>query len=290
MASWAALIVTRAAEYMLLGLSFGLIYSVVRFFHFAHGATIAFGAYAGYVVGVQAGAQPLIGALSASALGAALGVCLEVVVYQPFRKREATATTLLLVSLGAYTVLQNLLSIVFGDATRSLRRGSAPMLAGLATLVTVPQAALIITSIVVGLMLLLWMRVSEAGMRFRATAADPDLFRTLGGSPRAVILAAMALGSALAGLTGWLVAWDIGMTPDMGFNALLVAVVVALVGGPSSIGGIAAAAVGLASLEVLAVALLPAKWMTSVAFLVLLLAMLFRRGALATQQPASVRP
>jgi branched-subunit amino acid ABC-type transport system permease component len=48
---------------------------------------------------------------------------IEVSVYRPLRHKGASALILLLASLGVYIVLQNIISMAFGDDTKTIRSG-----------------------------------------------------------------------------------------------------------------------------------------------------------------------
>ncbi len=58
----------------------------------------------------------------------------------------------------------------------------------------------------------------------RAVASDSELAKLSGIKSDRIILIAFAIGSALAGIAGILVALDVDMTPTMGMNMLLMGV------------------------------------------------------------------
>jgi len=61
-------------------------------------------------------------AIPAAIIAACLIGCLiEWFIYNPLRKKKSSAIVLLLASLGIYIVLQNLISLFFGDDTKSIR-------------------------------------------------------------------------------------------------------------------------------------------------------------------------
>ena len=103
-----------AAVYALVALSFSLIYSTTRFFHFAHGAVYAVGAYSAYVVieafrrSAQATATsslgsggavpwwaPVAAVLAAIIVATVLGALMELGIYRPLRRMRATPVVLL---------------------------------------------------------------------------------------------------------------------------------------------------------------------------------------------------
>jgi branched-chain amino acid transport system permease protein len=115
-----------AAGYLLVGIGFSLVYTTGRFFHFAHGIVFTIGAYATFVLRVRAG-LPLPGAILGGILTSTLfGVAIEASIYRPLRKRQSTAVTLLLASLGAYVGMQAIVVLLFGSGTQTFRVGSPP--------------------------------------------------------------------------------------------------------------------------------------------------------------------
>lgn len=111
--------------YALVALGFGLIYFTARFFHFAHGAVYAVGAYLTYACWLSG--LSLYAAIPLAVMGTSiLGALLDIGIYRPLslRRRGASSLILLIASLGLFTVIQNLISLVFGDDTKTIRSGS----------------------------------------------------------------------------------------------------------------------------------------------------------------------
>ena len=113
-------ILYSSSTIFLVGLSFSLIFSTARFFHFAHAAIITFGAYACFAFSRWLALPMFLSIGLALALGTLLGWCLEFAIYRPMRKSGSSPLILLLASLGLYIVLQNTISLLFGDDTKIL--------------------------------------------------------------------------------------------------------------------------------------------------------------------------
>jgi len=266
-----------AAGYTLVAVGFGLVFATTRFFHFAHGAVYTAGAYLALVFVKWLGLPLLPGAAAAVVLCAALGLAMELVLYRPLRRRGATPLVLLLASLGAYIVLQNTISLVFGDQTQTLRSGVVRV--GLPVLgARITPVQIWIIAVAVALTVLVWLLVKKTrlGISMRAVANDPELALISGVPADTVILASFVLGSALAGAAGILVAMDVDMTPTMGMNALIMGVVAVIVGGTGSVPGIALGALLLAAAQHFGVWQISSKWQDAIAFVILLVFLLFR--------------
>ena len=110
----------------------------------------------------------------------------------------------------------------------------------------------------------------------RAVANDPELASVSGIDSGKVILLTFALGSALAGVAGILVAFDVDMIPTMGMNALMMGVVAVIIGGVGSIPGIALGSLLLGMAQHLGVWFISSQWQDAIAFAILLIFLLFR--------------
>lgn len=262
--------------YALVALGFGLIYATTRFFHFAHGAVYAVGAYlaySGWLLGLS-----LYISFPLAVLGAAiLGALLEIGVYRPLRKKGASSLILLLASLGLFIVIQNLISLIFGDDTKTIRSGAVTEgLPLFGARITPIQITIIVVS---GLLLALcsvFVKKTKIGKAMRAVANDPELARVVGIEADQVILFTFVLGSALAAVAAILISLDTDMTPMMGFYALLMGVVAVIAGGIGSIPGAALGGLLVGMAQHLGVWKIPTQWQDTIVFLILIFFLLFR--------------
>ena len=165
----------------------------------------------------------------------------------------------------------------FGDDTKTLRNGIVrERLEILGARITPIQIAIIIVSMF--LLIACWalMRYTKIGTAMRAVASDPDLALVSGIDSDRVILFTFALGSALAGVAAILVSFDIDMTPTMGMNALMMGVVAVIIGGVGSIPGAALGGFLLAFAQNFGVWKISSQWQDAIAFIILLLFLLYR--------------
>lgn len=218
--------------FALIALSVSVIYTPTRFFHFAHGAVFTAAAYFCLTCRVSFGMPFWLAALLGVVGATLLGMALDFGVYRPLRKRQSSALVMLLASLGLYIVLQNTISLVFGDDTKSLR--GPEIVEGVRFMggkVTPIQFGIVVGSITSVIILLTLLKFTVLGKTLRAVANDPGLARICGIRVNTVILSAFAIGSALVGLASILHARDTGMTPTMGLNAMIGGAVAMILGG-----------------------------------------------------------
>lgn len=263
--------------YTLIALGFSLIYSTTKFFHFAHAAVYTSSPYFAYFYstccGLPLGASIALAILSSTVLG----MCTELAIYKPLRKKGSSPLVLLLSSLGLYIILQNVISMFSGDDTKILRSGTVTE--GLELLggrITSIQIGIVIVSAL--LLILCWVltKYTKMGTAMRAVASDPELAIVSGIDTDRTILFAFMLGSCLAGIAAILISFDLDMTPTMGMNALMMGVVAVIIGGVGSIPGAALGGFLLAFAQNFGVWKISSQWQDAIAFIILLVFLLFR--------------
>jgi branched-chain amino acid transport system permease protein len=176
--------------------------------------------------------------------------------------------------------------LVFGDDTKIL--GSGIVREGVNVLgAKITTYQLIIIAVSVILIAALWwvMKKTRLGKSMRAVANDPELATVSGIDTDRVILWAFGVGSGLAAVAGLLVALDVGMTPTMGLNALMLAVVAVIIGGVGSITGMAMGAFLLAAAQQFAAWQFGSQWQDALAFAILLVFLLIRPQGFLGRKP-----
>lgn len=270
-------IVVTAAIYTLVGISFLIPFRTARFFHFAHGAVFAAGPYIALVFAAIMGLPIVLASIVAIACAGCVGCIVELLIYRPLRRRGTSALMLLLASLGVYVVLQNAISMAFGDSALSVNPhfGNESMNV-LGARLTPVQCATILAAVVCFLCLSGMLRFSRLGLDIRAVTSDPELARVSGINSDRVVLVSFAIGSAIVAFAGILVALDVGMTPTMGLSALLMGIIVVVVGGTRRLAGLMIGAFVLATGQHLAAWFIHAKWQDGISFVILVVFLLVR--------------
>jgi len=176
-----------------------------------------------------------------------------------------------------------------GDSTKVVLAGAADVgQPVIGVYLTLTRCATVAAALISATALWATLKWTRWGRTFRAVASDPELANASGINSDKAIIWSIAVGSALAGSAGVLVALDVGMTPDMGLLPLMMAVVVMIVGGSRSVLGLTLAAIFIGVSQHLAVLLMPAQWKDCIAFLLLLFFLLFRpQGVLAKKTRAA---
>ena len=271
----------------LLAASFAVIYQTAGFFHFAHASTFTLAAYVAYTAARTLGLPLPLVIVATVLITAAVGWLQHALLYGPVSRRHASRTSLLLASLGLMVAMKNSVSMIFGDELKTL--SDLPVGAGItvgSALITPIQIVTIISSAIALMGLVAVLNYTRLGIALRAVADDPDLASAVGLEPVRMTGYSFALGSALAAVAAILSALDTGLTPSMGFNALLLAVVAVVVGGIGSIQGALLGGVAIGMVRNLVAALIPIAWIDALVFVLLIGFLLVRpQGIMGTAPP-----
>jgi branched-subunit amino acid ABC-type transport system permease component len=265
-------IILSFSIFLLVGYSFTLTYYPTRFFHIAHAITITFSAYFTYLFSHQLHFPIALSIPLAILSATAVGMLSEIALYKPLRKRNASSMIIMIASLGLYTLLQNVISMLWGDDTKSIRTGEIKV--GnefFGAYITDIQIITILVCLALFLACVFFMKYSRIGRNIRAVASNPELSNIVGINSNRIILWSFGIGSALAAVAGILIAFDTDMTPTMGFNWLLYGVVAMIIGGVGSNWGLVGGALLLATTQHLAAYYIGSQWMDAVAYIILIL-------------------
>lgn len=274
-----------------LGIGFGLVtaavlaisavglslqFSVTNFPNFAHGELMTIGAY-GSLTTYKITHNAIVACVASIVAGALAGALMNRVVFVPFRRRKTVGLTLFVLTIGISLVLQNGVLWLYGSQTVRLPfGGGAPHHLG-PFLLTTDQLMVIAGAIVIMLGVHLLLNYTLFGKAQRAVAESPTLAEASGVSSERVINSTWFLTGGLAGLSGFILALTTGsLTPTLGFNFLLIVFAAAILGGIGQpYGAMAGALVVGVAMEVAAV-YIRADYKTTVAFALLILALILR--------------
>ncbi len=270
-------IVQSTSIILLLSLSFVQIYKSIKIFHISHAIALTFGAYITYLISIQLNLPLMIAVPISILFGIGLMFLVNQFIYKPLQKRQVESWQLLVASLGVYVVLQNVISMIWGDSTMSFR--TWPVKEGhqiLGAYITDVQIITIVVSC--GLIVLSWLFLERTniGQQIKAVSSNPELSGLLGISKDKAVMWSFIIGTSLAACAGILIAADTDMTPTMGFNWLLYGVVAMIIGGMGKMRYLLLGALLLATAQHLAAFHLDSKWMNATAYIILIVFLYFR--------------
>jgi branched-subunit amino acid ABC-type transport system permease component len=279
--------VASGSIYGLVAMGFALIYQTTHFFHFSHAAVFTIGAYTLFL-GYKGLHLPLEVAVAGSvAVCAVVGAVFELVVYRPMRKQGAGALPLLIVSIGLYIVVRNVIALVAGDDTLSVRSGISHegMPLGDAR-ITLVQMIAILVNLATYLILFAVVTRTNLGKKLRCISTDPLLALVVGIRGESIMLLTFVVGSILAGTAGMLFAIDVDMNPGMGLQVFMLALAAGIIGGMNTVHGPLLGGILVGLLQNLSVMRISSQWQDAIVFAALILFLLARPSGLTGKPPA----
>ncbi|CAG0983542.1 High-affinity branched-chain amino acid transport system permease protein LivH [Anaerolineae bacterium] len=266
----------NGALFALLACAFGLVYRSVRVFHIAFAGLFLISPYAAYAANVWLQMPIWFAILLGVAVGGVAGYLIEQFLYHPFFRRKASPMAVMLASLGAFIIIENVLAVIFGNELRTFDRDLAPSFAlGQISLTSIQIFQFVAATSVLAVLALAIRRV-RVFKAIWAMGDEPGLLPVLGLPLSRYRKIVFTLSATLGGLAGCLIAVDVGVDPHMGMSYLLIAAVAMLAGGADRYAGWILGGVTLAFLQSVMVWQFSAKWMDFVTFTVLIGVLMFR--------------
>jgi len=265
------------AIYALVATGFSLIYSVCKFVHFAHGATIAFSAYFLYFLFSILGLNFGFAVVLAIAFASLLGYGMNFFVYKQLRKRKASSVILLIASFALLIFFESLILLLFGADVKTI--GFIKIAKGLeffGAIITPLQIFIVAASFVLLGLLFLFMKKTKIGKAMRAVADNKEVAEVVGISSERIYDYVFIIGSAIAGIAAILVGLEQNLEPMMGTNLMIKGFSGAIIGGIGSVPGAILGAFLLGFAENFGIWFLPSGYKDAIAFIILFAFLLFR--------------
>jgi branched-chain amino acid transport system permease protein len=262
--------------YALVALGFSLIYSSTKIFHFAHGAVYTLSAYTTYLFLHLIGVNYIVSVLSVLLISIVLGFILESFIYYPLYKKGASKGVFFISSLGAYILLVNLITLLFGNEPKILRPGVETTYQFGPVILSKIQIIGVTITIFVLISTFVFLKKHKYGRAIRALCDNPTLVSILGINVRKIRLLVFGIGSFLAALAAIFPALDVGIEPHIGLPALLTGVVAVIIGGVGIFEGAIIGAFLLGLLQNLLIWKFSTRWEEAITLLILIIFLLYR--------------
>jgi branched-chain amino acid transport system permease protein len=288
-------------------LGYTLVYGVLKLINFAHSEIFMIGTFGALFatrwMGISAGPDavhsglPLVlillgAALVAMAASGVSAVLLERVAYRPLRKRGAGRLSALISAIGASFFLQEVFAHWRGRDLEPFPRVLAKV-----RLFTFGGADIRTDKILVVVAALMMMVVLERfvngtrlGRGIRAVAQDPETATLMGVNIDRVVAVTFLLGGIMAGAAGLLFMVFFENTRyDIGFVLGIKAFTAAVLGGIGNLRGALLGGLALGLVENYGAAIWGSEWKDVIAFVVLVIVLMFRPTGLLGESLSAAR-
>lgn len=224
--------------YALMAVGYSLVFSVLNFSNFAHGAIITLGAYIAWALMVQYLHLPFLPALLLSMAGSGVLAFLnERIAYSTLRRRRAPSLYLMISAMGVAICLQNLLYATVGAKLYALPPVFAQdsIDAGGVTISRMDIFAFGFSALTIAVLNLVLKR-TRVGTAIRAASHDMDMVAVLGVNLDVLVAVLFLIAGALGGMAGVFMGVKYMVYPSMGWITNK-AYIGAVIGGLGSLPG-----------------------------------------------------
>lgn len=273
-------------QVVLLAVPLYLVYSVSRIYHLGLGATAASLAYAIYF-GIDHG-WPL-GYSILLAIGVAIIISyLSFYLLEPFAKKNNSFYGLL-TSFAFGLGLEALLSIIFGTDGKFLFNQVLPIYSWGDLYLTQAGFLTIITGAILAIITVITLQMTPWGRILRSSAENINIATSLKINVSKLRLIVILIASLMAGFIGTMTSLNTVLTPQVGFNLIIMAFAALLIGGVSNLKGTIIAGYVLVLVPELLIGLsysnydLSANWKMVLVFLITTILLIWRPNGLLTK-------
>ncbi len=273
--------------YALVAIAFGFTYNTTRIFHIAYAGVLVAGSYI-FLFFSRMGFPFAIAIPLALLACGFLNLLIEKTIYLPMEKRRNSLNTIMVASIGLFTVLINLVAMIFGNENQTLTNEISRSFSFGNIIVTRMQMwQLVIASACISFILIILSK-SRWGLNIKALSNNRELFSVLGNDAIRVRSALTFVSGVIAAIVSLLLAYDVGFDPYFGMPLLLNALVVMILGGTGSFYGSLLGGILLGVIQSLSVYFFEARWETAISFVILILMLIFRPQGLFGEKQRAV--
>ncbi|MEU1590959.1 branched-chain amino acid ABC transporter permease [Micromonospora sp. NPDC005710] len=295
---------SKGAIYALIALGYTLVYGVLRLINFAHSEVFMVGTFSVLILWNQLGVKNnppigqailllVLGLIVAAAASGGTALALERIAYRPLRRKNAPPLIFLITAIGLSLVFVEL----FGQVLPKLLGGVLPdvfgrprQIVGMPTIIqqetlftigntAITNIQLIVFVAAVAMMAVLdwFINRTRYGRGVRAVAQNPETAALMGVNQERVIMLIFVLGGIMAGAAALLWSMRFGFTQNsIGFVLGLKAFTAAVLGGIGNLRGALLGGLFLGIVEVYGATLFASNWEDVIAFVVLIVVLMFR--------------
>lgn len=278
----------QALDNLISGLFFGLLLAVAAIglslvfgttglTNFAHGELISFGALAAFLFNVELGIHVILAGVLAVIVSAAFGFGQDVGLWKPLRKRGTGIVAMMIITIGLSIFLRNVYQYFIGADAHQYTEYSTVLPWEFGTIAVTPKDLIVaLCCIVVLIGVSLAVQLTRLGKATRAVSDNPALAASSGINVDLVVTVVWTVGTALAGLAGFLFGLTQGLDYQVGFKLLLLVFAAVTLGGLGSIWGAMLGGVLIGLLIELSTLWIPSELKYVGALVVLILVLLVR--------------
>jgi branched-chain amino acid transport system permease protein len=267
-----------AMVYVLIALGLTLIFSIFNIINFAHGEFYMLGAYAAFYTVTLAGLGYFPSIVAAFLFVGIAGLIAERLIFQHLRGQTLNA---FIVSLGLLWIMQSGAQLLFGVQEKTVPSAFSGIFRLGGVIISIERFVVISTAVVLIALLYAFLEFTRLGRAIRAVAQDNEAAALQGVNTERVAMLVFALGCAMAGAAGAMLAPVFAIGPTMGELPVLKGFVIIIIGGMGNLPGAVLGGVLLGILEGIGAVYMGSAAVNILGFLAVMVVLLIRPQGLA---------
>lgn len=255
-----------------------LVWGVMNVINIVQGEFVMLGGFITFQLTLW-GIHPLFGIPVAAAVLFVIGIALYYGVIRRVVDKDMFIS--LLATFGLSILLQQLMNQIWGGDVRTAQSGLGTWFLFDYT-VTIGQIKVVacVGALILGLILIVFLKKSRLGQAIRATAQNPRAARVLGINTDRVFAATYGINAALCGAAGSLVVMAYSVHPYIGLPYTVRSFMIVIVAGLGNLPGVILAGLGLGAAENFAAFILGAQFQVAFVFCLLIVILVVRNTLL----------
>ena len=255
--------------YALMAIGLSMVYGTLRMYNFTHGSLMMLGAY--FTWTLYQHFNLAISVLLAITLMIILGMLSEKILIHPFLERENPTLIAVITTLAGMIFLDNLSHIIWGPRMKQL-----PVFLKGNFIVSAQEILIIILAPTLLILLSMFLKSTKIGRAIRAVEQNRESALLVGIDVAKTYMITFGIAAGMAGVAGIFLGSIRFMTPTMGGNFLLKALIVVILGGLGNMNGTLIAAYLVGIIEASSMYYLGLYWTPVVIFLLMIIMLIYR--------------
>ncbi|MCG8274577.1 branched-chain amino acid ABC transporter permease [Aquamicrobium sp. NLF2-7] len=275
-----------ASLYVLMAAGLALVWNTLGIFNFTHGALMAAAAYIAWTVADPRGLGLglAVGVVVAVLAAAAIGYLINVLLVTPFLGQKQIVLLAVMTTLSGAFFIENSALLLWGPRIKQLDKFVEGNVRIAGTAISGHEAIIIVVAPLLMIGLWTFLRFTWTGSAIRAVAQNREFAELNGIRVKRMYSIAFAISAALAGFAGIMLGAIRFITPGLGGEPLLKALIVVILGGLGSMPGTVLGAYVVGFGEATTTYFLGAYWTQTILFLVFIAFLVLRPNGLMGKQ------
>ena len=267
--------------YALIATGFSLIFNILKFSNFSHGALMTLSAFIGYFVSISISSSLIVVVLVSMLAGGLISYIGEFVAFRKITLRSTSPIYFFVSSITLGTLYEGLITIWVGPNFYNYPRFFDSLVIRLGNFViSKSDLIMFISSGIALVLLMIFIQKTRLGRALRSVSFDRDTAGLMGINVFAIIQLAFFLSGSLAGLAGVFLGINYTLYPQLG-NLVVKGFIASVIGGLGSILGAVVGAVLLGLTETLLINFVGSGYAPVFSFLIMLVFLLVRPSGIA---------